>query len=1027
MLINKLKLKPAVLMLGLAGFFTGGSIHAEDIDLYVNPGGGGSGVPNVLFILDNTANWSVKIDGLPPCKYVEVDSNFNTVLNPDKTVKYSTDGPAAGDVGTKFSMEQCALHNTIASLPTTAKGEALFNVGFMLFSEETSIKGSYPRIAFTAMTPANKGAVLTKIKNLTSGTADKGAGALYSAAMHEAYLYYKGATPDKGSLPTKRDLAAFSTAGKYNSPSSTGCNRNYIIFLGNGSPDNSETSSCPAMLAGDGGSMSPATGTTGGDAANCLDEYARYLYSADFSNKDAIQNVVTHTIAVVDPKFISNNSTQGFISLMKAAAFQGGGQYFQVSDADKLSIGLMDVFNSIQSENSVFASASLPVSVTGQNQGSYLNQVFMGMFRPDAEGRPRWRGNLKQYKFAYDKASDVLQLVDADGKSAVDSTSGFITPSARSFWTTSSIGTGVLAKGFWINEIPDAPDDSPDGNVVEKGGVAEVIRKANLATQSDRNILTALGGNTLSSFTTGISDPSLGADRNTLIEWVRGKDNVDGDTADKGPDTTKTTVNIRPSVHGDALHSRPAVVAYADNDIVVYYGTNDGMLRAVNGCQTCSDGGKELWSFIPQEHFGKLNRLRTNSPEVRYPTTPPSNKTALPRDYFVDGNLVAVYDDKAKKRYLYVPMRRGGRFLYAFDITDKMAPKIMWKARHDVAPGAVTIPVLGQTWSTPAVGRVKKMEAATTEPNPVLVMGAGYDPVAEDADPATAPGMGNAVLILDAITGAVLKTLSTDFPVSAEVFLVPDSSGKVVRAYAVDVGGKVYRIIVDPDLSKTTITKIADLDPGRAQQRKFLFGPAVATSTDSKGERFFAVMAGSGDREKPLKNSSSDRFYLIKDYDSATSVIGESALKAIGQVTDSDVASPDFKGCYLALDTAGEKVTTSIASGFGEVYFSTNKPQDASNSNSCAGNLGVAKSYTVPLYCKAPTSREFLGGGLPPTPVAGYVTIDTKDGPVVVPVAIGATPTGSTGGVASGIAGSAREKLELKGGKKRLYWRLKRD
>ena len=44
--------------------------------------------------------------------------------------------------------------------------------------------------------------------------------------------------------------------------------------------------------------------------------------------------------------------------------------------------------------------------------------------------------------------------------------------------------------------------------------------------------------------------------------------------------------------------------------------------------------------------------------------------------------------------------------------------------------------------------------------------------------------------------------------------------------------------------------------------------------------------------------------------------------------------------------------------------------------NSCASNLGRAKSYRMPLFCGAPDSLELAGGGLPPTPVIGNVEID---------------------------------------------------
>jgi hypothetical protein len=75
---------------------------------------------------------------------------------------------------------------------------------------------------------------------------------------------------------------------------------------------------------------------------------------------------------------------------------------------------------------------------------------------------------------------------------------------------------------------------------------------------------------------------------------VRGQDNIDDENANG------STTDIRASVHGDVLHSRPAVINYnrlktlitgtdtdsqlmRDSDIYVFYGTNGGMLHAVKG------------------------------------------------------------------------------------------------------------------------------------------------------------------------------------------------------------------------------------------------------------------------------------------------------------------------------------------------------------------------------------------------------------------------------------------------------------
>src|SRR5438045_4140760 len=75
--------------------------------------------------------------------------------------------------------------------------------------------------------------------------------------------------------------------------------------------------------------------------------------------------------------------------------------------------------------------------------GTYLNPVDMGMFRPDGDGKPRWRGNLKQYKFGLD-ATGNLSLVDATGTPAISASTGFISPSAVSFWTDPST--------YWANQ-----------------------------------------------------------------------------------------------------------------------------------------------------------------------------------------------------------------------------------------------------------------------------------------------------------------------------------------------------------------------------------------------------------------------------------------------------------------------------------------------------------------------------------------------------------------------------------------------
>ena len=94
--------------------------------------------------------------------------------------------------------------------------------------------------------------------------------------------------------------------------------------------------------------------------------------------------------------------------------------------------------------NSVFASVALPVSVNVR--GTNLNQVYIGQFRPDVAKSPRWFGNLKMYKIGQDASGDAF-LVDVDGNRAENAATGFISPNAKSFWTTGST--------FWNHRAAD--------------------------------------------------------------------------------------------------------------------------------------------------------------------------------------------------------------------------------------------------------------------------------------------------------------------------------------------------------------------------------------------------------------------------------------------------------------------------------------------------------------------------------------------------------------------------------------------
>ncbi|MBA2963470.1 hypothetical protein HZF09_15165 [Ramlibacter sp. CGMCC 1.13660] len=493
-------------------------------------------------------------------------------------------------------------------------------------------------------------------------------------------------------------------------------------------------------------------------------------------------------------------------------------------------------------------------------------------------------------------------------------------------------------------------------------------------------------------------------DRDTVIKWVRGLDS-EGD--ENGPGSG---ITVRGSIHGDVLHSRPLVVNYGDTrGIVAFYGANDGVFRAVNGNQTGNIGnvpaGGELWGLILPEHYAYLNRLRRNSPELKFPST--ALPSAQPKNYFIDGPTGAYQrlaaDGTVATSYLYLTMRRGGRFIYGLDVSQPQSPQRLWT----ISNTSTGFEELGQTWSRP------RLTVLQNWANPVLVFGGGYDP-AQDTEPPGTSTMGRAVYIVDAVSGdlvwsatpgcttsATCKQVSgMTQPIPSDVtFVDRDNDGRVDKLYVGDLGGNVWRLDVsNSDRTRWSVTKIAALgcDNGAAANptcpivspdtvarapRKFFFPPSVLTIKGPGATGSYeAISIASGDREHPLKNTGNgssynvvDRFFMLKD---TGTTVGTPDTHDLNLSNLFNATSTNWNGTrdgfYITLAT-GEKVVNAPLTVNGTVFFSTNKPIDTSAT--CAANLGQAKAYGVSPFDGSAVSNVLQGGGMPPSAVAGVVQI----------------------------------------------------
>ena len=242
---------------------------------------------------------------------------------------------------------------------------------------------------------------------------------------------------------------------------------------------------------------------------------------------------------------------------------------------------------------------------------------------------------------------------------------------------------------------------------------------------------------------------------------------------------------------GDIVNSSPAFVKDTNT---VYVGANDGMLHAFR-----ESDGAELWAVVPPNVLDTVKNL---------------NSTAGDHVFYVDASPIAA-DIKVGgswKTIVVFGLRRGGNHYYALDITDTTNPSFMW---------SFTDTKMGETWSEPAIGKVK---IGSTDTYAMFVGGgyAGVEALGELED-----------LAVDAIGGVL--ALQARGPLVAGAHDVAERLGHVLRRI-----GALQR-------------QALDLDAG------------VVAVEDALGELlrlladFLAALAGDHNLERRLADDLADR------------------------------------------------------------------------------------------------------------------------------------------------------------------------
>lgn len=805
------------------------------------------------------------------------------------------------------------------------------------------------------------------------GTSATGGPYAYTRVSHPDSLVagsYTSITPAGCTDSSSSSCASETINGspQYQSPISYACQKNHIVLLTDGLPNSDHSTALIKSLTG-------ASSCSYSGAGECMPELAKWVHNtADLSSTYSGQQTLTvDTVA-----FYQDGSATGN-QFLSDVATQGGGLYERASSADELTAALEKITSTTITEDTSFVAAG--VSVNAFNRTLNRDDLYFSVFKP--QSTPKWPGNLKKYKLAFD-SSGAAYIKDYNGANAVDSSTGFFSSTSRSFWSAST-----------------------DGSTVTKGGAASLITDySTRKLYTDVNVATTStlsdSSNALSTsnalLTKDLFDATAYSDTDfaNLILWTQGKD-----VKDENGDGSTTDTRF---VFADPLHSRPVAVTYGGTetspDITLYVASNNGFLHAID-----DDNGQEVFAYIPSDLLPLQKTLYENVSSVDHPYGLDGSITLWVIDPDGDG---VVLDSGGlvqanNKVLLSVGMRRGGRNYYGLDVTDRSAPKLSWTIQGGITTG---FEELGQTWSQPTKARIKLNGVVKR----VLVFGGGYDPNQDNTTVRATDSMGRAVYIVDAETGALIWSGGNGAGFTTSLgdmkYSIPSTvstadvngDGLLDVFFVGDMGGQVWRFDVDNTAtSASSLVKggvIADLGVASGtntatNNRRFFHSPSIFAGKTSNGTPYLGVGIGSGYRSHPLSTDTTDKFYVIRQ----TSIF--SAPSTYTKLTESDLYNADAnliqvgdatqiaaatsalagkQGWYITMAT-GEKVLSSPVVINGEMIFTTYQPSVSANADPCVPQTGTNRSYALNPDNGA-AAEDFNGSG----------ALDTSDRSMVIKV-----------------------------------------
>jgi type IV pilus assembly protein PilY1 len=596
------------------------------------------------------------------------------------------------------------------------------------------------------------------------------------------------------------------------------------------------------------------------------------------------------------------------------AAHNGGGEYLSLANAQDFAAEIGRVVGSIAGEQ--FSQAGVAASAVALTAGT---KKFVPYFTSNL-----WWGNVRMINLSSnvstlgDEVDVAWDVVQTDPLGKPTGVTKIPSHSARNIHT-------------WINGVT--------------GGMP--FTWSTITGQSLRAAGTSTSALSLNSgFTSDMVDFIRGRrDQEGEGQPYRARETILGDIVNSTPVFVKNNSNFRyeslpSSVPGASTYSFYMQTKAQRAEGVLFIGANDGMLHGFREGSTLTNGGEEVFAFVPRGVFKDLHELANKSYAHRFYVDGPLSES----DAYINApNFSGTGKSVRWTNLVLGTTGAGGRSVFALDVTRPLAMNqrhVLWEIH----------PEMGTDYQDIGFVMSEVQTGITRSGDWVAIFGNG---------PYGNSGRAH-LYVVNLATGTLIKKINTDSATSnglGGVRVVRDANSRIIGAYAGDLLGRVWRFdLSDPLVANwPNANKLFTATGPTNLPQPITATPGVVPRTD--GQTGYIVTVGTGKLYDSNDQSNVQPQSAYGLWDKAS--FGSTS------VTFSEITTKTLLvSVAVVTETANVTTTSSINPNVATTYYKTNPSR--------AVNWSFDRGWFI-NYTQTPGQRTIYGI----EPVGEVMRIDT--------------------------------------------------